>query len=75
MKQNYWRSRNTSKIAFIMILEVAILDVIPGQEKEFKTDFKKAQSIIFSMTGGLWCLIRGNSSLSDLTDRSERKQI
>jgi heme-degrading monooxygenase HmoA len=34
-----------------MILEVAILDVIPGQENEFQTAFSKAQSIISSMKG------------------------
>lgn len=34
-----------------MILEVAILDVIPGQESHFQTDFKKAQKIISSMPG------------------------
>lgn len=34
-----------------MILEVAILDVIPGQESNFQTDFRKAQSIVSSMRG------------------------
>ena len=34
-----------------MILEVAILDVIPGQEKEFEETFKKASAIISSMKG------------------------
>lgn len=34
-----------------MILEVAILDVIPDQESNFQTDFSKAQSIISSMKG------------------------
>ena len=34
-----------------MILEVAILDVIPGQEKEFEEAFKKASAIISSMKG------------------------
>jgi heme-degrading monooxygenase HmoA len=34
-----------------MILEVAILDVKPGQEKEFELAFSKAQSIISSMAG------------------------
>ncbi len=35
----------------IMILEVAILDIKPGQEKEFELAFAKAQSIISSMKG------------------------
>jgi len=34
-----------------MILEVAILDVKQGQEKEFELTFKKAQKIISSMQG------------------------
>ena len=34
-----------------MILEVAILDVKPGQEAAFQTSFEKAQSIIASMPG------------------------
>jgi heme-degrading monooxygenase HmoA len=34
-----------------MILEVAILDVIPGQEREFQTAFTEASSIISSMQG------------------------
>ena len=34
-----------------MILEVAILDVIPGQELEFQTAFTEASSIISSMQG------------------------
>ena len=34
-----------------MILEVAILDVKPGQAKEFEVAFGKAQSIIASMKG------------------------
>ena len=34
-----------------MILEVAILDVIPGQEGEFQAAFAKASSIISSMKG------------------------
>lgn len=34
-----------------MILEVAILDVIPGQENNFQTDFRKASQIISSMKG------------------------
>jgi heme-degrading monooxygenase HmoA len=34
-----------------MILEVAILDVIPGQEVEFQTEFGTASSIISSMPG------------------------
>jgi len=34
-----------------MILEVAILNVIPGQEDEFLTAFSKAQTIISGMDG------------------------
>ncbi|MDH5232134.1 MAG: antibiotic biosynthesis monooxygenase [Gammaproteobacteria bacterium] len=34
-----------------MILEVAILDVIPGEAMEFELAFDKAQSIISSMKG------------------------
>ncbi len=34
-----------------MILEVAILDVISGQENEFEMAFAKAQKIISSMPG------------------------
>ena len=34
-----------------MILEVAILDVIPGQEVEFQAAFGSASSIISSMPG------------------------
>ena len=34
-----------------MVLEVAILDVIAGQEKEFEKAFEQAQSIISSMPG------------------------
>ena len=34
-----------------MILEVAILDVIPGQEAQFQTAFTEASSIISSMQG------------------------
>jgi heme-degrading monooxygenase HmoA len=34
-----------------MILEVAILDVIPGQENEFQAAFAKAPPIISSMSG------------------------
>ena len=36
-----------------MILEVAILDVIPGQEAKFQTSFRQAQTIISSMRGYL----------------------
>ncbi|MEA5468252.1 antibiotic biosynthesis monooxygenase [Spirulina sp. 06S082] len=36
-----------------MILEVAILDVIPGKENDFQIDFAKAQLIISSMKGYL----------------------
>ena len=34
-----------------MILEVAILDVIEGQESEFESSFRQAQEIISSMNG------------------------
>lgn len=34
-----------------MILEVAILDVIPGQESDFQRSFAEAQGIISSMPG------------------------
>ena len=34
-----------------MILEVAILDVIPGREKEFQTALAEASPIISSMSG------------------------
>jgi heme-degrading monooxygenase HmoA len=34
-----------------MILEVAILTVKPGQEREFEAAFEKAQDIIAAMTG------------------------
>ena len=34
-----------------MILEVAILDVIPGKEQEFETAFREASGIISSMAG------------------------
>ena len=34
-----------------MILEVAILDVIPNQEKEFESAFAKASGIISSISG------------------------
>jgi heme-degrading monooxygenase HmoA len=34
-----------------MILEVAILNVQPGQEREFEAAFGKAQAIIGSMSG------------------------
>lgn len=34
-----------------MILEVAILNVIPGQETEFEAAFAEAQAIIASMPG------------------------
>ena len=36
-----------------MILEVAMLDVVPGQEPAFQRDFLKAQKIIASMPGYL----------------------
>ena len=34
-----------------MILEVALLDVIPGRESDFQRDFETAQRIISSMQG------------------------
>ena len=34
-----------------MILEVAILNVIPGQSASFEADFAKAQSLIASIPG------------------------
>jgi heme-degrading monooxygenase HmoA len=34
-----------------MILEVAILDVTAGMEKDFEASFKKAQTIISSISG------------------------
>jgi len=34
-----------------MILEVAVLDVIPGQEQDFESAFSKASHIISSMRG------------------------
>ena len=34
-----------------MILEVAVLDVRPGQEASFQTSFEEAQKIISSMPG------------------------
>jgi heme-degrading monooxygenase HmoA len=34
-----------------MILEMAILNIKPGQEREFEAAFSKAQVIIASMTG------------------------
>ena len=34
-----------------MILEVAVLDVIPGREVEFESAFNQAQAIISSMHG------------------------
>ncbi len=34
-----------------MILEVAILDVVPGQESAFQASFARAQAIIASMPG------------------------
>ena len=36
-----------------MVLEVALLDVIPGQEAEFLKSFNDAQKIISSMPGYL----------------------
>jgi heme-degrading monooxygenase HmoA len=36
-----------------MILEVAILDVIPGQERDFEKAFAKASGIIAGMAGYL----------------------
>lgn len=34
-----------------MILEVAVLDVVPGRESEFQRSFERAQGIIASMNG------------------------
>jgi len=34
-----------------MILEVAVLDVVPGREPDFQLSFAEAQSIIASMPG------------------------
>ncbi len=34
-----------------MILEVAILDVVPGQESDFEASFAQARNIISSMSG------------------------
>jgi heme-degrading monooxygenase HmoA len=34
-----------------MILEVAVLDVIPGQEAQFEQNFREARGIIASMPG------------------------
>ena len=34
-----------------MIMELAILDVIPGQEKEFQCAFREAKQIISSIPG------------------------
>ena len=34
-----------------MILEIAVLNVIPGREVEFESAFKQAQAIISSMRG------------------------
>jgi heme-degrading monooxygenase HmoA len=34
-----------------MILEVAILDVVPGQESGFQASFSQAQNILSSMSG------------------------
>ena len=36
-----------------MILEVAVLDVVPGREDDFQLSFEKAQRIIASMDGYL----------------------
>ena len=36
-----------------MILEVAVLDVKPGQSQDFESAFAKAQNIIMSMSGYL----------------------
>ena len=36
-----------------MILEVAILEVIPGREKAFESSFEQAQCLIASMKGYL----------------------
>ncbi len=41
----------TLLVKLAMILEVAILDVIPGQESDFEQAFFKAQKIISAMPG------------------------
>src|SRR5688572_30102405 len=51
-----------------MILEVAILDIIPGQEKQFEAAFEQASGIISGMPGYLshqlqHCLERQNRYL------------
>ena len=37
-----------------MILEVVILNIIPGQEKQFEAAFEIASPIVASMIGYLW---------------------
>src|SRR6185436_4572512 len=34
-----------------MVLKIAVLNVIPGREREFESAFKQAQAIIASMSG------------------------
>lgn len=51
-----------------MILEVVILNIIPGQEKEFEAAFETASPIIASMNGYRWhqlqhCLEKENQYL------------
>ncbi len=41
-----------------MILEVAVLDVKPGQESQFEEAFAKAQKIISSMEGFISCQLQ-----------------
>lgn len=48
MKHSCWRWKPKD-----MILEVAILNVIPGREDEFLNAFSRAQEIITDMTGYL----------------------
>ena len=41
----------TTTVNYSMILEVAILDIIPGQESDFQAAFAKAQTLIASIEG------------------------
>ena len=46
-----WRFNPLAQIGQQMILEVAILNVIPGLEDEFEAAFKQASAIISGMLG------------------------
>ena len=46
-----WRRANQARRVSIIILEVAILDVIPEKTTEFESCFSEAQEIISSMKG------------------------